>query len=411
MASRNKNEELDDCIRNVSNETYRILAQCGNLNNVSRQQLEKAHLHSASSPLAIRRFSFDSHVLFGGKPKAKVTRRASCSPGLLPIYRNQDVLGSGSSSQVLARRRHSDVGIMSGVTSNWRLKESHKFQKRRNSMASLSTSKQLASGTSVLWEGDGNTDICTEGLQIVHEVKSNHDTPVTLTPRTSLSKDSTEFLLSESNLLRNQDSCESSIENPTKCDENDSEGNLFPVPGHANKAVEELTSCLESKDIRHKIVTEEQNRYPPSEEFVSGIHTERHSVERMLPKSMSFMSVIETKCELQQKKTKSVSLGQLSSRRQRRKAISYNTEDRPSFNPNSSDLLQRSCEESSGENMKANERPSQASVEKTNSLLKETVETNYHDHQDNGLYWMPENHSLLPSDHQFFFRGLKFCKV
>lgn len=411
MASRNKNEELDDCICNVSNETYRILAQCGNLNNVSRQQLGKAHLHSKSSPLATRRFSFDNHVLFRGKPKAKVTRRASCSPGLLPIYRNQEVSRSGSSSQILARRRHSDVGIMSGVTSSWRLKESNTFQKRRNSMVSLSTSKQLTSGTSVFWEGDGNTNISTEGLQIVHEVKSNHDTPVSLTPRTSFSKDGIDILMCESYVLRNQASAGSSIENPTECFENDSEGILLPLPENTNVVVEELASCLESKNIKHKIVTEEQNRYPLSEELISGIHRERHNVECVLPKSMSFISVVERKCELQQKKTKSVSLGQLSSRRQRRKAISYNTEDRPSFKLNSSDLLQRSSEDSSVKNKKANEIANQASVEKTDSPLKKTDETDFHDHQDNGLYWKPETHSLLPLDHQLFFRGLKLWKV
>lgn len=166
MASRNKNEEIDNCICNVSNQTYRLLTQCGNLNNVGELHREKSKKHNAID-LKVDRF-INKHI----------TRRASCSANLFsaPEKHNQFISAS-SFTNIWAKRRHSHTGIFSQPNLGKKLAQVNASKLRRRSVICLEADKPQIHVALQSCE-ERNQSAVGAGLQVVQEATSTQGLPV-----------------------------------------------------------------------------------------------------------------------------------------------------------------------------------------------------------------------------------------
>ena len=133
MASKNKNEDLDDCIRNVNNETFRHLNQGGNLNTLQEAKQEKKTTNWSDK---CRKYSVDSWLVMQGMMKNPIARRASCIPSIfLPR-----IPSAANSHPSWGKRRHSHAGIPSAPSTVIRgMAGTMPSKHRRKSMISLAT--------------------------------------------------------------------------------------------------------------------------------------------------------------------------------------------------------------------------------------------------------------------------------
>ncbi|KAK7079005.1 E3 ubiquitin-protein ligase mycbp2, partial [Halocaridina rubra] len=114
MATKNKNEELDDLIYNVSNKTYRILSQCGNLN--------EAHDHAKKK----RSLSVD----------VQVSKQGACPNcyGYDTTHRSSLLTPSSNKSP---QRRNSVAGIPLSCNLDFKVWKAKDTKSRRKSVATL----------------------------------------------------------------------------------------------------------------------------------------------------------------------------------------------------------------------------------------------------------------------------------
>lgn len=270
MASVNKNENLDDCIRNVNNETFRHLVQGGNLNTLQEAQQPK---QTVSISEKNRKYSVDSWMLKRGLIKGSAARRASCSPSMILPRIPSTSNNLPTTSQ--GKRRHSHAGIPSVpsvISCGMGSKLSSKY--RRRSMVSLAA--------------DGLTAPCT-----------------TLGPMDLRSMFASQAALQE--LDEGRDSCHGTpVLSPPETE-------IFPEAG---------------KKLGHGLEAKRSIQSVP-DQSVNCENSDFDSAWRGLPKSASFMSLEQVEMEAQKKKTRSASFCLPSVSRQRKTAVSYSSENYP----------------------------------------------------------------------------------
>ncbi|MPC41566.1 E3 ubiquitin-protein ligase MYCBP2 [Portunus trituberculatus] len=145
MTSKNKNEDFDDCIRNVNNEAFRHLVQGGNLNTLQETKQERKPF---PGPGKGRKYSVDSWLVMQGMMKSPSSRRASCIPSIFLPRISSTVSNPPTSSR---GRRHSHAGISStpSVVNQSMAGPPVPPKHRRRSMISLAGSDMMAAHQAV----------------------------------------------------------------------------------------------------------------------------------------------------------------------------------------------------------------------------------------------------------------------
>lgn len=271
MASVNKNENLDDCIRNVNNEAFRHLVQGGNLNTLQEAQQTKQIVAMSQKN---RKYSVDSWMLKHGLIKGPASRRASCSPSMiLPRIPSASTSHSGTSK---GRRRHSHAGILSASSVlNFGTGNKLSSKCRRKSMVSL--------------VGDSPTTSCS-----------------TLGPMDLRSMFDSQAALQELDERRDS-SHETTVLAPLETE--------ISLEGDNEKLYDALKTKISVQDIPEQSVNCESSDLKNS--------------LKALPKSASFMSLDQAEMETQSKINRSASFSLPLANRQRKTAVSYSCDNYP----------------------------------------------------------------------------------
>lgn len=269
MTSKNKNEDFDDCICNVNNETFRHLVQGGNLNTLQEAKQERKATSGSDKG---RKYSVDSWLVIPGMMKSPGVRRASCIPSIF-LPRNPSAANTLPTSS-WGRRRHSHAGIPSAPSIVSRgMAGTMPSKHRRRSLVSL------AAGDLTTHQALGHVDLramyaSQAGLQAVDEGSDSGQCTPVLAPL---------------------------------------EGKFFPEAG-AQMSGQEV-------DRKRTVTTGQGN--PPDQSMNCD------DVWRGLPRSATFMSSEHFNPETQGKISRSASFCQPSAGRQRKNAVSYVTENYP----------------------------------------------------------------------------------
>lgn len=309
MATKNINEEIDDCLCNVSNEAYRVQHTGGNLNAVKDSHYER-ELKQNSKPLKKqRRLSVDQQFVPVSQrfTKQHSTRRASCSPyfSYSPQGPNQKVVFTSRLSDGLPGRRHSHAGISQHSMSEGNFDGFTVPKYRKQSLKYPSEVKCHAYHTPHL-SGDIQESRSGMKLQVVSEsVPSNDGGRHKSRSDKNLTADLSISPYIPVSTSRDRDH----ISNTNK--------------------VSDALLCLES--LTHSSIA------PADTGIMASNFAEN---ENTLPKSVSFARAEELQSNtLQATKSKSLSLDLFPSTKQRRKAVSYTSDNHPVFEVKSGDNM------------------------------------------------------------------------